>query len=445
MKIRLLILLNKLITSIAKLFGKNGSVLAGSLLFRRDINALNKLIYPKYVIGVTGSSGKGSTTHTLAKILKNNGLKVIYNESGSNAVRGIYTKVMNSASIITKKINADVLLLEIDERHISLAFPKPIFTHLIITNITRDQPTRNTHVDHIFNVIMNSINKNVHLIINADDPVVNQVITTHKGLVSTYGIEKNKYSLLENNNKSLDHSYCPICHTKLNYSYYHYGHLGSYQCSNKCFGRNQINYTGSEINLDEQTMKINNNLIHMDKNVFFAAYYSLAAYALANIIGISEEKIVDYYNTNKTKFEKMKSMTYKDRPIYVIESKNENNLSYLQSLIQIKNDPIIKSVIIGFDSVSTRYPTNDLSWLWDIEFEILQDSKIDKIICLGKFRYDLANRLKYAGIKDNQLVIIDEINDFLPELKNSKGHIYAMIYFQMANMIENLIKEDKND
>ena len=39
---------------------------------------------PKYVIGITGSSGKGSTTELVARILSKNGYKVVYNKNGSN-------------------------------------------------------------------------------------------------------------------------------------------------------------------------------------------------------------------------------------------------------------------------------------------------------------------------------------------------------------------------
>lgn len=35
---------------------------------------------PKYVIGITGSSGKGSTTELVARILSKNGYKVVYNK-----------------------------------------------------------------------------------------------------------------------------------------------------------------------------------------------------------------------------------------------------------------------------------------------------------------------------------------------------------------------------
>ena len=69
MKTTLLIIYNKLIYKICRLFKKNGSVFPGSIVKKHDKYILKKIKYPKYVIGVTGSSGKGSTTSLLAYIL----------------------------------------------------------------------------------------------------------------------------------------------------------------------------------------------------------------------------------------------------------------------------------------------------------------------------------------------------------------------------------------
>ena len=62
MRTSLLILLNRFVSFVCKVFRQNGSVFPGSLVVPFDKKILKKIKYPKYVVGVTGSSGKGSTT-----------------------------------------------------------------------------------------------------------------------------------------------------------------------------------------------------------------------------------------------------------------------------------------------------------------------------------------------------------------------------------------------
>ena len=113
------IMVNKLITLLLKLLKiilrKDGSVLPGHIAHKIDADILNKLKYPQFVIGVTGSSGKGSTTRLIAKILKGNGYKVVWNKNGSNITNALTTLILNHTNPITKKVRCDVLLLEIDE------------------------------------------------------------------------------------------------------------------------------------------------------------------------------------------------------------------------------------------------------------------------------------------------------------------------------------------
>ena len=446
MYISFLILLNRFITFVCKLFGYEASVFPGSIIYKFDKNILHKLKYPKFVIGVSGSSGKGSTTEVIAHILETSGYNVCWNKSGSNGIFAVMTLLLNNTKL-NRDFNHDILLLEMDERHIKLAFPFDIFTHMLITNITRDQPARNIHTNMIYNDIFATITDYTHLIINADDPILNKVKIHHKGKITTYGISKTTHSFKEMKVKSIEGAYCPKCSKKLKYDFYHYGHLGSYECPKCDFGRDLVDYEATDVKLDKKTFKIKGDTIHLNKDIIYAVYYTTAAYTLCREIGISKDKILYALNENSIKAKRGKIYSLDKREINMLESKNENALSYYQSLKYIIDRKGTKTVVLGFDNVSRRYKYNDLSWLWDVEFELLLRDDIDKIICIGRFKYDVATRLTYAGIPSNKLILVDNLNDLVNITKNkSKGNIFTMVCFDMSNIIQGLLKGDmKNE
>lgn len=443
MKTTFLILLNKAVTTVCNLFGRDGSVFPASLVRPLDKDILEKIKYPKYVIGVTGSSGKGSTTSMIAHILEDNGLKVVWNKTGSNVVNGTTTLILNNTKTFSHQMDCDVLLLEMDESYIKETFKGNTLTHLVLTNMTRDQPSRNGEPEIILQKIMNSMG-NAHLIYNADDPFVNRVSLSNNEKTS-YGIDKNKYSIKKPYSMNVDAAYCPICKNKLKYSFYHYGHLGGYSCVNKDFKR-EIQYLATDVDLENLSFKINDQVIHLNKDAFFAVYYTLAAYTLCKVIGISDEGIIKALNEDVMESKRLKILHLDNRDVEMLESKNENNLSYLQSLNYINNYKGKKTIILGFDNVSRRYKFNDISWLYDVDFEILDMDNIDKIFCIGRFRYDVYNRLILAGIKEDKLILVDDIKSIISLVKEkSTGMIFTMVCFDMTAILKKLIMEDNND
>ena len=437
--------LNKLITFVCKLFKKNATVFPGTITYNMRQSILTKIKYPKYVIGVTGSSGKGTTTDLIATTLKKAGLKVVYNDSGSNGIRAITTTILNNCNY-KGEMQCDVLLLEIDERHLHLAFNKNKLTHLVITNITRDQPARNGSPDLIYDYIFKTIKGDTTLVINADDPTVARCKVEYPGKIVTYGLAKTKDSYKENNSKSIDSAYCPKCHSKLKYDFYHYGHIGSYKCPTCDFSRNPLDFEATNLNLDKKTLKINGNNLKINKDILYAAYNTISAYALCKTIGISDEILDDTLNKNIKEAKRGHEYSIKNRTITMLESKNENALSYYQSMKYITDAKGTKTVILGFDNVSRRYKFNDLSWLYDVNFEMLNNKDIDKILCIGRFKYDVAARLEYASIDSKKIIMIDDLDNIMDTVLNdTKGDIYTMVCFDMTAILKSKIKEASNE
>ena len=439
-------MINKFITFVCKLFRKNGSVYPGYIIYDvlRQKKVLEGIKYPKYVIAVTGSSGKGSTTNIINHILAENGYDVSYNQNGSNGVLAAVTLILNNCKL-NREFKHDVLLLECDERHLKLIFGKNKMTHLIVTNVTRDQPARNGEPNIVFNDIMAAIGSDTKLIINADDPLVNRLSLKYKNVIK-YGVLKTPDSYIKNTSESIDYAYCPICHKKLKYDYYHYGHIGSYECPNNDFGRGKLDYEVSKVDYDKHLVTINKQDIYLNKDVLFAVYYTLVAYALTSELGITKEQLDKALNKDKISSKRGKVLEVDGRKVTMLETKNENNLSYYQSLKFINNQKGTKTIILGFDNVSRRYHFNDLSWLWDVKFELLEDENIDKIFVIGRFKYDIMTRLDFTKIQKKKIILVEDLNDLIKLVKdNSNGDIYTMVCFDMTANILKLIEGEKNE
>jgi len=439
----IVILACKFINKLSKLLGHEGSVIGGHYALKLDKKILSKITYPKYVIGITGSSGKSSSAELMYNILTKNGYTTIYNKEGSNTINGIASLILNNCSI-SGKIKKDVLLMELDEGFMKYIFKHFNPTHLMITNITRDQPPRNSHPEKIFKAIKEAIPYGTHLILNVDDPFVNRLRINHNGAVSTYGLSKNDYSII-GNIKNLDAAYCPICNSKLEYDYYHYGHIGSYHCPKYDFNRGNPDYEAKDIDIDNKHITINDNKINLPSDFLYTAYFVTGCYALSKSIGLSDKEITKVLNGDlKTK--RLEIYDFDNRKWQMLVSKNENNLSYKQSLDYLVHKKIDKTIILGFDNSSRRYTENDISWIWDIDFEELNDEYIKNIILIGRFGPDLLLRMKYAGIDDKKLILVEDLKDLPNIIKTkTKGDIYSMVCFDKEIELKQIIKEENND
>ncbi len=434
----------KFINKLSKLTHHEGSVIGGYYARKLDKNILKKIKLPKYVIGITGSSGKSSSSELMYNILSKNGYSVVYNKEGSNTINAITALVLNNSTLFGK-LKKDVLLMELDEQFMKYIFEYITPTHLMITNITRDQPPRNSHPEKIYNAIKNAIPNGTHLILNVDDPFVNRLRINHKGAITTYGIEKNNYSFKSNLN-NLDASYCPICHSKLEYDFYHYGHIGSYHCPKYHFNRSKPDYEATNIDVDNKLIKINNNDINLPSDFLYTVYFVTGCYALSKSVGLNDENIIKVLNSDEIKTKRLMIYNYNNRKWQMLVSKNENNLSYKQSLDYIVHQNGDKTIILGFDSSSRRYKENDISWIWDIDFEELNDNSIKNIILIGKFCHDMYLRMQYAGINNNKIILVEDLKN-LPNTikKKTKGNIYSMVCFDKEIELKKIIKEENHD
>ena len=64
----------------------------------------------------------------------------------------------------------DNCVLESDEAYLSKLYDYMKLDYLVVTNLYRDQMTRNGHPELIYDIIKEAITDDIHLILNTDDP-----------------------------------------------------------------------------------------------------------------------------------------------------------------------------------------------------------------------------------------------------------------------------------
>ncbi|MBR3152892.1 MAG: DUF1727 domain-containing protein, partial [Clostridia bacterium] len=115
------------------------------------------------------------TTNCIAKILENDGKRVVSNLEGNNMNTGIISLLIKKCSLFGK-INADYIVLETDESYVPIVYRDLKLDCLVVLNFFRDQLDRSGEVESLIlkiNEFLKSYNKN--LILNNDDPNVSRL------------------------------------------------------------------------------------------------------------------------------------------------------------------------------------------------------------------------------------------------------------------------------
>jgi UDP-N-acetylmuramyl tripeptide synthase len=130
---------------------------------------------PRGIIVVSGTNGKTTTTKMLAAILREHGLRVFTNPTGSNFTRGVISSMIPEIHL-GGRLDADVAVLELDEAH-ALKFAAAVKpTHSLLLNVARDQLDRFAEIDHTAQLLAQLAEQTTGgVVLNIDDSFVARI------------------------------------------------------------------------------------------------------------------------------------------------------------------------------------------------------------------------------------------------------------------------------
>lgn len=366
------------------------------------------------VITITGTNGKTTTAGLFAHILQDHGKKVLHNEKGANMLSGIASVLALGVGFHRK---SNYFVLESDEAYLEKLYDYLHSDYLLVTNLFRDQLDRYGELDTTFKKIQQAIDKNPDLkvVLNADDPMVASLAPKNNRIY--FGFDSIEFMFETVDTKAPAESVtCLNCDSNLLYNARYYAHLGNYHC--ECgYKRAELNYKAqAKIFQDYSIINLNYDGKELSFKVnlpgLYNVYNALAAISMALELKIPADTIQKALKSYQSVFGRAENLVLKNKKVLVQLIKNPVGASEVLRLIGDNKES--KLLIMLNDNYADG---RDVSWIWDANFEILQNYK-QKIVVSGERAYDMALRLKYAGVDEKQITIEKDIKKAIDKSLN---------------------------
>ncbi|HBC96300.1 MAG TPA: DUF1727 domain-containing protein, partial [Clostridium sp.] len=116
----------------------------------------------------------------------------------------------------------------------------------------------------------------------------------------------------------------------------------------------------------------------------------------------------------------------------IILVKNPAGYDQAINTISLDNSTFNLAVLLNDNYADGR----DVSWIWDVNFEKLSSLSIDKIMISGIRLYDIAVRLKIAGLPVENFILCKTYEKLVEEIKSCKlDTVYILAtYTAMINL-----------
>lgn len=433
----------KALTKFLRLIGKRGTHLPGNLALHMCHDFLGQIDKPPVIIGVTGTNGKTTVTNMIDTVLTDNGYSVACNRFGGNIDAGIAAALMADLDL-HGRTKMQVAVLEIDERMTPNIFPyvKPNF--LICTNLFRDSYKRNAHSEFIVSILTQQIPKESYLILNGEDLISNHLAPKNNRVY--FGIECETSTSTPNDNIIQDMVICPICNTPLNYEYTRYNHIGKAFCPNCSFGSPAMNYAVTAI--DEQNRRItirtpdeNEDYKLMGDNIT-DLYNTVSAVTVLREFGLSSDQINFSLENQKIVASRFDEIKVGNKRIIMNLAKGQNPIACSRVFDFLRHIEGKKAVILAFDDYFDAIAsTENVAWIFDADFEFLNQVDIVQVIAGGPRCTDMRVRLLMAGIPEEKIYFCDKEIDTPSLLKLQDCDTVCILYDIYTHLYATTIRD----
>ncbi|MFU0538781.1 MurT ligase domain-containing protein [Gardnerella vaginalis] len=163
----------KLVRAVSRALHHGGSALPGKVVETLDRGFLARTLgsLPYGVVLISGTNGKTTTTRMVASMLRDAGLRVFTNPTGSNFTRGVVASLVQEMPVFGTKLDADIAVLELDEAYAVHLVNQIKPRYSLLLNVMRDQLDRFGEIDTTAKLLSNVAHATKRVVVlNREDP-----------------------------------------------------------------------------------------------------------------------------------------------------------------------------------------------------------------------------------------------------------------------------------
>lgn len=423
-----------------------GSTYPGKLALQFDKNILDTLAKDYEIVVVTGTNGKTLTTALTVGILKEAYGQVLTNPSGANMITGIVSSFLTAKK---GKSGKKIAVLEIDEASLPriTQYIKPSL--FVFTNIFRDQMDRYGEIYTTYQLIIDGAKNapEATILANGDSPLFASKELVNPVKYYGFNTEDHEPQLAHYNTEGI---LCPKCQAILQYRLNTYANLGHYICLNCDFKRPELDYqltaltkttnVSSAFVIDGQEYSIN-------VGGLYNIYNALAAVAVAEFFGLSPEQIKAGFEKSRAVFGRQETFSIGDKSCTLVLIKNPVGASQALEMIKLADYPFSLSVLLNANYADGI----DTSWIWDANFELIQEMDITEINAGGVRHSEIARRLRVSGYDSSKISEKNSLEEVMQAIeKQDCKHAYilatytAMLAFRELLASRHVVRKEMN-
>lgn len=413
-----------------RLVGRRGGTFPGEVALKISPDILRRIKYTDIFVIITGTNGKTGTTSMLRGAFEAAGKKVVSNRFGDNLIYGAASTLL-AASTLSGKVRGDAIILELDELTLGRKFDMFKPTDVVLLNFFRDQLDRYGEMASVTSTIEKALEGfGGRVFYNADDPSLSflHLNKNIKAELVGFGMTENYLSAGSESEHASEGRFCPVCGSRLDYSYYQYSHIGDFKCHDCGFKRHEPEFLASlstkRCDSPEGSAGGALTVSGVDYSAKFTSLYQyyneVAVIAVAMTYGIDPvfiEKTVESYNAGRGRMEQIGT-------VLLNLVKNPTGLNLVLRYIASREQCGSGDAALLFVLNDSRLDGRDVSWIWDAD---IPELGIKKVILSGERAYDMALRFKYSHQKFD-IEVIPNISDAARRIKELGGGYALSVY-----------------